>query len=963
MKTLIKLMFLLSPVRPQKLLLRLVLNFCANAQLRRAFLTTYVALLNGDRNGTIAGVDIVSDESKMHGSGNFSSPNSSLICRGSMRGDMHEKSFPPNMLIGTAPDDAGNDFLHPNMGMFRRKHGNAAAAAIAMNLPTSAKGSSDGSVPLIVSRRIIDALSFLAQKAPRICVEMLLNDEIVKLTPDCHDNKSRGSSLDSLLDLISLPLYSKSATNLEQLLSLIEIIVSPLSMVSKDCEHQVDISKKDIESAASAGKEWLAVPRPDVSQHRLRSLCSVLRLEGCKDSPFQKVNTISKRLCRVESNKAKILSELASVAQGLGIDAIRDLKSLSIHLNQASKLHKAQAKTSSLQRGQKGGNLSDNKNKVSSIPASAVTLSSSSSEIKLLRVLQTLHAVCGCGPDDKKEDGQMSITAELGLLLQRLQLESLWDELAICLKVVSVLEGVSDDEEEEKKGGEIDEDEVDADGTSSKKLQSSVAGLLTRFLPTIEAFFIVTASSAGDVSEENDHKLGSVIDNGMAESSVSDVDDNSTAKYDTGLVGVKRLVTFVAAHKVLLNALLRANPALLDKGLRPMVQIPSCRPFMDFDVKRQWFKTQVRRLRQHANRRAGSLRLNIRRKHVFEDAFHQIRQRNADEMRGRLHITFRNEEGVDAGGLSREFFGILAKEMFNPNYALFTSTEDGCTFQPNPNSSINPEHLSYFRFVGRIVGKAVVDGFLLDAHFTRSLYKHMLGSKPTHHDMEAIDPDYYKNLKMILEYNLADIGLDLTFSTEDHSFGRSQTIDLIPDGRNVHVTEDTKAKYVSLVCQHRMTTAIDRQIKSYLEGFYDLVKPELISIFTAKELELLISGMPDIDMHDLQRNTEYQHYKASDPQIGWFWNIMFSLKKSEKASFLQFVTGSAKVPLGGFAELQGMRGTQKFSIHRAGGSSGALISAHTCFNALDVPVYKSEDEMREKILYAINEGATGFLFA
>lgn len=84
---------------------------------------------------------------------------------------------------------------------------------------------------------------------------------------------------------------------------------------------------------------------------------------------------------------------------------------------------------------------------------------------------------------------------------------------------------------------------------------------------------------------------------------------------------------------------------------------------------------------------------------------------------------------------------ILALEMFNPNYALFMSTEDGCTFQPNPNSSINPDDLRYFRFVGRIVGKAVVDGFLLDAHFTRSLYKHMLGVKPTHHDMQAIDPD------------------------------------------------------------------------------------------------------------------------------------------------------------------------------------------------------------------------------
>jgi len=231
-------------------------------------------------------------------------------------------------------------------------------------------------------------------------------------------------------------------------------------------------------------------------------------------------------------------------------------------------------------------------------------------------------------------------------------------------------------------------------------------------------------------------------------------------------------------------------------------------------------------------------------------------------------------------------------------------------------------------------------------------------------DMQAIDPDYYKNLKMILEYNLDDIGLDhLTFSTEDHSFGRIQTIDLIPNGRNVFVSEATKEKYVNNVCQYRMTTSIQKQIKAYLDGFYELVKPELISIFTARELELLISGLPEIDIHDLQRNTEYQGYKVSDKEIGWFWNIMFSLSRSEKAAFIQFVTGSSKVPLEGFSLLQGMRGTQKFSIHKAGGSSGALISAHTCFNALDLPLYKTEEEMKEKLLYAINEGLGGFLFA
>lgn len=229
--------------------------------------------------------------------------------------------------------------------------------------------------------------------------------------------------------------------------------------------------------------------------------------------------------------------------------------------------------------------------------------------------------------------------------------------------------------------------------------------------------------------------------------------------------------------------------------------------------------------------------------------------------------------------------------------------------------------------------------------------------------MQAIDPDYYKNLKMILDYQLEDIGLDLTFSTVTHWFGRSQVVDLIPNGRNISVTDQNKIEYVNLVCQHRMTTAIEKQIKAYLDGFYDLVKRELIAIFTPKELELLISGLPDIDVSDLKQNTEYHGYRVTDKEIVWFWNIMFSLTKSEKAAFLQFVTGSSKVPLNGFSDLQGMRGTQKFSIHKASLPAGSLMAAHTCFNSLDLPKYGSEEEMKEKLLYAIKEGGGSFQFA
>ena len=177
--------------------------------------------------------------------------------------------------------------------------------------------------------------------------------------------------------------------------------------------------------------------------------------------------------------------------------------------------------------------------------------------------------------------------------------------------------------------------------------------------------------------------------------------------------------------------------------------------------------------------------LQIHRTAIFEESYNQLHHRTSDEMRGRINVTFYGEEGIDAGGLLREWYAlfvgqhstcnihvinrylVLSREMFNPGYALFKpSAADNVTFQPNPQSSINPDHLFYFRFIGRIIGKALFDGQMLDAYlcypfnfypsthlqpffdkqryFTRSFYKHMLGVSVNYTDMEAIDPEYYK---------------------------------------------------------------------------------------------------------------------------------------------------------------------------------------------------------------------------
>jgi len=286
---------------------------------------------------------------------------------------------------------------------------------------------------------------------------------------------------------------------------------------------------------------------------------------------------------------------------------------------------------------------------------------------------------------------------------------------------------------------------------------------------------------------------------------------------------------------------------------------------------------------------------------------------------------------------------------------------DNATFQPNINSFINPDHLSYFKFVGRIIGKALFDSQMLDAYFTRSFYKHMLGIPVSYQDMEVIDPEYYKNLKWILENDITNV-LDLTFSMEKEEFGITKVLELKLGGSTIAVTEENKAEYVRLITEMKMTTSIKEQISAFLEGFHELVPQKLISIFDENELELLISGLPEIDIEDLRSNTEYVGYTGESPCIQWFWNVVSNLTREEKAKLIQFVTGTSKVPLDGFKALQGMSGPQKFQIHRVRGRQDRLPSAHTCFNQLDLPEYDTAELLERSLRTALTEGAEGFGF-
>uniref|UniRef100_A0A6G1SM25 E3 ubiquitin-protein ligase n=1 Tax=Aceria tosichella TaxID=561515 RepID=A0A6G1SM25_9ACAR len=354
------------------------------------------------------------------------------------------------------------------------------------------------------------------------------------------------------------------------------------------------------------------------------------------------------------------------------------------------------------------------------------------------------------------------------------------------------------------------------------------------------------------------------------------------------------------------------------------------------------------------------LEIKVSRTNIFEDSYRIISSVSRCELlRTKLWIEFDGEEVLDYGGASREWFYLLSKEMFNPYYGLFEySAADNYTLQINPVSGLcNEEHLSYFKFIGRVAAMAIYHGKLLDAFFIRPFYKMMLKKPIQLKDMESVDTEYYNSLRWIMENDPKE--LDLYFSVDEDFFGQMQQYELKPGGSEIPVTNDNKQEYIDLVIQWRFVSRILPQMTAFLEGFDEVLPLNLIKVFDENELELLMCGIGEIDVRDWKRHTVYKSgYHANHIVIQWFWRVVLSFSNEMRSRLLQFVTGTSRVPMNGFKELYGSNGLQSFTIEKWGTPEN-LPRSHTCFNRIDLPPYESYQELRGKLIKAI-EGSESF---
>ncbi|KAJ8678728.1 hypothetical protein QAD02_014515 [Eretmocerus hayati] len=388
----------------------------------------------------------------------------------------------------------------------------------------------------------------------------------------------------------------------------------------------------------------------------------------------------------------------------------------------------------------------------------------------------------------------------------------------------------------------------------------------------------------------------------------------------------------------------------------PQIAGPAVPYSRDYKRKYEYLKSQLRK----PNNVPNKFEIKVGRNNILEDSYRIISSVNRVEiLKTKLWVEFEGEVGLDYGGLAREWFFLLSKEMFNPYYGLFEySAMDNYTLQINPFSGVcNEEHLNYFKFIGRIAGMAVYHGKLLDAFFIRPFYKMMLGKTIDLKDMESVDSEYYNSLLWIKENDPSE--LELTFCVDEESFGHTSQRELKSNGANIPVTNDNKDEYISLVIQWRFVSRVQEQMNAFLDGFNALVPLTLIKIFDENELELLMCGIQHIDVKDWKQNTLYKgDYHANHITVQWFWRVVLSFNNEMRARLLQFVTGTSRVPMNGFKELYGSNGPQLFTIEKWGTPEN-YPRTHTCFNRIDLPPYESYQQLRDKLIKAI-EGSQGF---
>jgi len=403
-----------------------------------------------------------------------------------------------------------------------------------------------------------------------------------------------------------------------------------------------------------------------------------------------------------------------------------------------------------------------------------------------------------------------------------------------------------------------------------------------------------------------------------------------------------------------------------------------------FPAKLRWVRHKLEQHLLPAEADIGPMRIEVSRANLLQGALdHFLGMEPAEFCRAfRYRIASETDFYQDVGGVTREIYMLYSEALFSPASGLFIANNAGdIKYQIDPQSGDSREALDFFIFAGRLLGKAVLDGYHVSAHLVAPLYKLLLRRPVTMEDVQSVDSEVHQSLTWMQNNSVTNVMFE-TFSVEEDdattnwppqeaaattgsAASRGKKVyELVPNGAKMDVTDDNKEKYVKARIQWIAKGRASKQTEALCQGFWEVcpATDQILRVLNVSELEQLMCGQVDIDCVDWRAHTQYTGDYNNDSQVvQWWWEAISALSPEEKQVLLQFATGTSIVPVGGFKELQSVPGKScKFTIAVDPTGNCILPRAHTCFNRVDIPDYESKVVLEANLRIVLESEVFGF---
>ncbi|XP_074886477.1 putative E3 ubiquitin-protein ligase HERC3 isoform X1 [Buteo buteo] len=345
--------------------------------------------------------------------------------------------------------------------------------------------------------------------------------------------------------------------------------------------------------------------------------------------------------------------------------------------------------------------------------------------------------------------------------------------------------------------------------------------------------------------------------------------------------------------------------------------------------------------------RSPFLVLHVRRSNLVGDALRELSIHSDIDLKKPLKVIFDGEEAVDAGGVTKEFFLLLLKELLNPIYGMFT-------YYPESNllwfsDTCFVEH-NWFHLIGIICGLAIYNFTVVDLHFPLALYKKLLNVKPCLEDLKELSPTEGRSLQQLLDYPGEDVEetFCLNFTICRESYGVTEQKNLIEDGDKIVVQKDNREEFVEAYVNYIFNLSIHEWYTAFSTGFLKVCGGKVLELFQPTELRAMIVGNSNYNWEELEESAIYKgDYTATHPTVRMFWETFHAFPLEKKKKFLLFLTGSDRIPIYGMSSL-------RIVIQSTASGEQYLPVAHTCYNLLDLPKYSSKEILSARLVQAID---------